>query len=214
MRRILFAAFVGSSIFVVAACGAPGQVASAQTTSGSPSPSQTPSPTPSPSQTPSETPTPTPKPTPTGPPKSVRGNLVAHVGDVLKLQYNGVDTVVLTVKSITPNAECQTSMFNPDRGQSVVLDMEITTTPELAQDPYPTFATIFEWKAVTSNGTTVNGRIDNINCLAPAQRVPSEIGPSEKIVGKMAFDVPPGAGTLIWRPSGVTSGWEWAYPAQ
>jgi hypothetical protein len=98
--------------------------------------------------------------------------------------------------------------------QSVVLDMEITTTPELAQDPYQPFTTIVGWKAITADGITVNGRIDNINCVAPAERVPFQIGPSEKVVGKIAFDVPPGAGTLIWWPSGVTSGWEWAYPAQ
>jgi hypothetical protein len=136
------------------------------------------------------------------------------VGDVLELQYKGATTVTVTVKGITPNAACQSNMFDAKQGQSVVMDMEITTTPELAQDPYQTFTTIVDWKAVTSAGTTVNGRIDNINCIAPAQRIPSQIGPSEKVVGQMAFDVPPGAGTLIWLPSGVTSGWEWAYPAQ
>ncbi|MEV7134873.1 hypothetical protein AB0N24_18505 [Arthrobacter sp. NPDC093128] len=165
-----------------------------------------------PSKTPTTTLTPTPA--PAGSPKSVRGNLVVQAGDVLELQHNGVRTVAITVKGITPNAECYSSLFNPDQGQSVVLDMEIITTPELGQALYPTFTTIVDWKAVTADGITVNGRLDNINCIAPAQRVPSEIGPSERIVGKMAFDVPPGAGTLIWRPSGATSGWEWAYPSQ
>jgi hypothetical protein len=165
-------------------------------------------------QSPSRAPMATPSPTRTGPPKSVRGNLVAHAGDVLELQHNGVKTVVITVKSITPNTDCYSSLFAPKQGQSVVLDMEITTTPELAQDPYQPFTTIVGWKAITADGITVNGRIDNINCVAPAERVPSQIGPSEKVVGKIAFDVPPGAGTLIWWPSGVTSGWEWAYPAQ
>jgi hypothetical protein len=193
---------ISASVFGLTACG--GSSEAAPSTSASPSPSQTPS----------KTATPTPKPTPTGPPKSVRGNLVAHVGDVLQLKYKGVETVTITVKGITPNAACQSYMFDAKQGQSVVMDMEITTTAELAQDPYQPFTTIIDWKAITSGGTTVNGRIDNINCITPAERVPSQIGPGEKIVGKMAFDVPPGAGTLIWRPSGVASGWEWAYPAQ
>ncbi|WP_224167345.1 hypothetical protein [Arthrobacter sp. StoSoilA2] len=68
--------------------------------------------------------------------------------------------------------------------------MEITTSPALAQDQFPQFTTITGWKAVSSDGVTVNGRIDNINCIAPAERVPAEIGPSEKIIGKIAFDLP------------------------
>lgn len=169
------------------------------------------SPLPSPSKTPASAPTSDPKPVTSA--KSARGNLIAHVGDTLQVQYRGVPTATIKVTKITPNARCQSDLFAPTRGQSVVLDMEITTTPGLAQDPQPTLVTIFDWKAIGSNGVTVNGRIDNINCIAPAKRVPSEIGPSENIVGQMAFDLPSGSGTLIWRPSGVTSGWEWEYPA-
>ncbi|WP_310078237.1 PASTA domain-containing protein [Sinomonas atrocyanea] len=148
-----------------------------------------------------------------GPPRSIRGNLIAHVGDGLKLQSNDATMVQIKVTGITANARCQSDLFAPTRGQTIVLDMEITTTADLAHDSYPKFTPIFEWKAIASNGTTVNGRIDNINCIAPAKRIPDEIGPSEKVVGQMAFDLPPGAGTLIWLPSGVTSGWEWSYPA-
>lgn len=148
-----------------------------------------------------------------GPPKSIRGNLIAHVGDTLELQYNGVRTVTIKVTGITANAACQSDLFAPSRGQTVVLDMEITTTPELAKDLEPQFTTLFDWKAIASDGKTVNGRIDNINCITPTQRIPDEIGPSEKAVGQMAFDLPPGSGTLVWLPSGVTSGWEWSYPA-
>lgn len=132
----------------------------------------------------------TPAPTPTGPPKSARGNYMVQAGDVLELKHNGAKTVVITVKSVTPNTECYSSLFAPKQGQSVVLEMEITIMPELAQDPYQPFTTIVDWKAVTAAGITVNGRIDNINCVTPTERVPSQIGPSEKIVGKMAFDVP------------------------
>lgn len=169
-----------------------------------------------PSASPSPTPTrsPTADPTPAAPARSVRGNLIAHVGDTLQLSYKGVPTVTVRVTGITTNAGCQADVFAPIRGQTVVLDMEVTTTPELAQDSQPTFVTIFDWKAVGGDGVTVNGRIDNINCIPPAKRIPSEIGPSEKVVGQMAFDLPPGSGTLIWRPSGVTSGWEWTYPTK
>lgn len=148
-----------------------------------------------------------------GPPKSIRGNLIAHVGDTLQLTNKGVTIVTIKVTGILPNATCQSDIFAPLRGQTVVLNMEISTAPELAQDQFPQFTTIGDWKAVATDGTTVNGRIDNINCIVPASRVPAQIGPSEKVVGQMAFDVPPGSGTLIWTP-GVTSGWEWSYPAQ
>ncbi|BCW36057.1 hypothetical protein StoSoilA2_21130 [Arthrobacter sp. StoSoilA2] len=94
------------------------------------------------------------------------------------------------MRGITPDAACNSQYFTPQRGQTVILHMEITTSPALAQDQFPQFTTITGWKAVSSDGVTVNGRIDNINCIAPAERVPAEIGPSEKIIGKIAFDLP------------------------
>ncbi|MDP9933833.1 hypothetical protein J2T11_000157 [Paenarthrobacter nicotinovorans] len=166
-----------------------------------------PSSTPKQAAAPSHTPTPTVQ----GEATSIRGNLVVDVGSELEVRHNGVSLVAISVKGITPNAECNSQYFAPQRGQTVILDMEITTSPALAQDQFPQFTTITGWKAVTSDEVTVNGRIDNINCIASAERVPAQIGPSEKIIGKMAFDLPPGVGTLIWQPSGSIKGWEWNY---
>ncbi|MGP0223679.1 hypothetical protein [Paenarthrobacter sp. NCHU4564] len=143
---------------------------------------------------------------------STRGNHVVDIGTELEVRRNAVSLVDITVTGITPKAECNSQYFAPQRGQTVILDMEITTSALLAQERFPEFTTITGWKAVASNGVTINGRIDNINCIAPAEQVPAQIGPNERIIGKMAFDLPPGGGTLIWQPSGESPGWEWNYP--
>jgi hypothetical protein len=37
------------------------------------------------------------------------------------------------------------------------------------------------------------------------------MGPGEKATGKLAFDVPAGAGTLVYTAPGAPAGWEWSY---
>jgi predicted small secreted protein len=144
---------------------------------------------------------------------SPRGNLIKTVGQTAGQTYNGQTTVTFVVKSIEVDAKCSSSFYTP-KGHIVVMTVDAETTPALANDPMKSWAlNMFAWKAIADNGTTVNGTPVAVGCLDSAEQLPS-MGPAEKATGKIAFDLPSAAGTLIYTIPGETSGWEWAYPAK
>lgn len=100
-------------------------------------------------------------------------------------------------------------------GQIVIMTFDIQTTEKLADTPSKSWGlNIFGWKAIAGNGTTMNGSPIMLGCLDSAEQLPSSLGPNEKATGKIAFDVPPGPGSLVFAFPGMTSGWEWNYPAK
>ncbi|WP_139025183.1 DUF4352 domain-containing protein [Paenarthrobacter nitroguajacolicus] len=93
------------------------------------------------------------------------------------------------------------------------MSFDIETTPAVAQMQTQKWWTMQYWKAIAENGTTANGDPVDSFCLDFDQRLPSTIGPAEKVTGRLAFDVPSGTGTLIFvPPASNTGGWEWTYP--
>ncbi|MDQ4490730.1 hypothetical protein RBS60_11025 [Sinomonas sp. ASV486] len=158
----------------------------------------------------------TPTPTATEGPKSSRGNLIKAVGQPASLTYNDKTVATFVAKSIEITTACPAQYApKPKNGQIVIVTFDAQTTSDLASTPMKTWdLNIFGWKAIAGNGTTVNGNIASFGCLDSTQQLPSSMGPAENATGKMAFDVPPGNGTLIYTEPGATKGWEWDYPAK
>jgi hypothetical protein len=147
--------------------------------------------------------------------KSARGNLIKIVGQEASLTYKDETVARFTVKAITVNAKCTQDYAPTPKGHIVVLTIDAKTTPALANDPMKTFSlNIFGWKVVTDKGTTVNGTSVDLFCLKSDEQFPSSLGPAEHATGKIAFDVPTAAGTLIYITPGAPYGWEWEYPAK
>ncbi len=117
-----------------------------------------------------------------------------------------------TVKSITLGGTCL--YYTPKNGQIIILDFDVETTAELSKDPNKEFFIDHGWKAIAENGTTMNGNPSTWGCLDSTQQLPQSFGPNEKATGKMAFDVPAPAGSLVFVPIGMNGGWEWSYPAK
>lgn len=123
------------------------------------------------------------------------------------------------VKSISVDAAC-TSPYaeTPKNGHFVAINIDVETTPELAKDinQFVWFGAQ-SWKLIAGNGTTYNGAMDSspaYGCLNDAERLPSNIGPAEKVTGTLILDVPVTSGTLILEGTGGVGGWEWAFPTK
>ncbi|WP_460992343.1 hypothetical protein [Sinomonas soli] len=149
-------------------------------------------------------------------PKSSRGNLIKAVGQPASVTYNGKTVATFVAKSIDLAKACPGQYApTPKNGQIVIVTFDAQTTSDLASTPMKTWdLNIFGWKAIAGNGTTVNGSVVSFGCLDSAQQLPSSMGPGEKATGKIAFDVPPGNGTLVYTQPGADIGWEWDYPAK
>ncbi|BCT76209.1 hypothetical protein SCMU_20510 [Sinomonas cyclohexanicum] len=145
--------------------------------------------------------------------KSSRGNLIKKVGEPASQTYNGETVATFVVKSIDAGAACTAQYAQqPKNGQIVVATFDVETTAALAKTITKDFSlNMFGWKAIAGNGTTVNGNIVPFMCLDSAEALPSQMGPGEKATGKIAFDVPAGAGTLVYTAPGAPAGWEWSY---
>ncbi|GAA2197086.1 hypothetical protein [Sinomonas flava] len=145
--------------------------------------------------------------------QSSRGNLVKAVGEPASQTYNGETVATFVAAAIEPAAGCTAQFASaPKNGQIVVATFNVETTAALSKTISKNFSlNMFGWKAVAGNGTTVNGNPVAIMCLDSAEQLPSTMGPGEKATGKIAFDVPAGAGTLVYTAPGAPAGWEWSY---
>jgi hypothetical protein len=145
--------------------------------------------------------------------KSSRGNLIKKVGEPASETYNGETIATFVAKSIKTVPSCPGQYASaPKNGQIVIATFDVETTAALAKTMTKDFSlNMFGWKAIAGNGTTVNGNITPIGCLDSSEELPSMMGPGEKATGKVAFDVPAGAGTLVYTEPGASAGWEWGY---
>lgn len=189
-----------SVLLALAACGTP--------TTASPMP---------PSVDPAVAPTAVAAPTPTAE-RSSRGNLIKVVGQPsgLKLE-TGEQTTSFVVKAIAVDKPCTSPYAQPAKnGHFVAIAIDVATTPDLAKDTNQfVWFGAQSWKFIANNGTTYNGSLDSspaYGCLNDAERIPSKIGPAEKVTGTLVLDVPATSGTLIFDAAG-SGGWEWKFPS-
>lgn len=153
----------------------------------------------------------TPSASASAPAKSPRGNLIKQAGDTFGFGENGDQAANFVVSMITVDAPC-TSQFadSPEFGHFIRLDIEGETTASLSQD---IFMASGAWFAVAENGTTFNGDPWNMaaaGCLNETERLPSIIGPGERVAGAVLLDVPTAHGVIVL-DLGDGLSWEWAY---
>lgn len=123
------------------------------------------------------------------------------------------------VKNIAVDSACTSPYAQaPQNGHFIAVAIDVETTPELAKDinKFVWFGAQ-SWKLIADNGTTYNGSLDSgpaYGCLNDSERLPSNIGPAEKVSGTIILDVPVTSGTLILESTGGGGGWEWTFPAK
>jgi hypothetical protein len=150
---------------------------------------------------------------------SPRGNLVKEVGEPASVTGNegrGVELIAFNVTDIEVDPKCPAPYATkPENGHFVALTMEAKTgaEPDFSKDLYNGVS--FHpgsWKMIASNGTTVNEISTGaaFGCFEEQDMMPSQIGPAEKVSGKIVFDVPDTAGTLVYSLYEQT-GWEWEF---
>jgi hypothetical protein len=151
--------------------------------------------------------------------KSARGNFVKALGEptAITSQVTKKQVANFAINAITLDAPCTNPLSEASQnGHYVVLDIAAETTPELAESSFPRFninSTMFRF--VGADGTTYNGRVSSIpslNCLPASEAFPVVgMAPGEKVGGKIVLDVPEPSGTIVFRPEGSKSGWEWTF---
>lgn len=173
-----------------------------------------------PPETTAETTTPTPT-TPAGPSRNNRGNIVKAFGEEggLTEQIGGQEVAIVTfaIDSIAP-VTCTEPYYSyePENGHLIAVQMRFSTAPELAQSQYPYFSVSpYEFSFIGADNIT-RGELATIatyGCLPDGQLLTSgEMIPGSQYAGIVILDVPEPNGTLIFRPSSLTSGgWEWVF---
>lgn len=158
-------------------------------------------------------------PTATKAPRSPRGALIKKVGEPARvLVKEGSDDWALnfTVTDIELDPVCTSPQAVPsESGHLMAISLEAATAPEPVFSQVLGYADFSSWKVIAANGTTVNAVTNNATswCLAPEDRLPSNIGPAEKVTGKIILDVPDPTGTLVLA-QGTNASWEWEYGAE
>ncbi|MFE8886886.1 hypothetical protein ACFYLX_13665 [Pseudarthrobacter enclensis] len=127
--------------------------------------------------------------------------------------------MTFVVNSISVDSPCTSPYAQaPENGHFLAVAVDVETTPELSKDinKFVWFGAQ-SWKLIAENGTTYNGSLDSgaaYGCLNDAERLPSNIGPGEKVTGTLILDVPVSSGTLVLDATGGGGGWEWTFPAK
>jgi len=149
------------------------------------------------------------------PKKSVRGKLVKKIGDAVEYRSNKVNEAVVirfVVTDIQVDPICSGEIArSPTNGHFVAFDISVETFPGMIEVPgYEFSIAANNWKVIDSSGKTVSGTSDTneaSRCFQGSDYLPWRMGPAEKAVGKVVFDVPTPSGVLVFE------GFEWAYPA-
>lgn len=150
-----------------------------------------------------------------GPERSDRGNIIAEVGKATGYGVDGKQIVDFVVTSIVVDPVCTGETATPpENGHFVVVNMEVSTAPELANDKNPIFMTD-SFDVIAANGTNMNGfprTTASFNCLPMGEVITSNMGPGEKAIGSVVLDVPTPSGTLILDDFADNENWEFEYP--
>ncbi len=147
---------------------------------------------------------------------SSRGNLVKEIGQLAGITSHTGDPVVeFVVTDIVVDFACTSDWAEaPANGHYVGLELEITTTPELADEPSPEFwMSNHDFSAWSTEGKRVNDPVGNAySCLSDSDSIPDRIGPDEAVGGWIVLDLPHDAGAIGYSWIGLNGGgWEWAY---
>ena len=81
-----------------------------------------------------------------------------------------------------------------------------------ALEKYGFSADPHHWKVIGPDGTTENDSTGNsYGCLDSAEKIPGDIGPGERLVGKIVLDSAHSSGAVALTQTLMTGGWEWSF---
>lgn len=144
---------------------------------------------------------------------SERGNLIKHVGDWAGIGPVGTEDMSVTFKidKIELGAKCTSSYAEkPKYDQFVALEISIETFPELKDNGGDFSMSSFDFGAFTSDGTRINDTQGNSwACEDVETQIPSNIGPGEKVKGRIILDLPKDASVITFSSYLTDGTWEW-----
>lgn len=166
----------------------------------------------------SETPEPLEEPTPEEN-VSDRGSLILEEGEEgVVVDDQGTELLTFTVHSIEVNPECTGDRAEePENGVFVMFDAEVDSVLE-AGDYYLDPGLVFNphgYRAIDIDGSTRSESLGTnaaYNCLPESEMIPTNLGPGENASGKVVFDVPTDARTLLMSIDLAPDlQWEWEF---
>lgn len=150
--------------------------------------------------------------------KSSRGNLVKRIGEMATVateEGEGDTLVEFAITDITTEAECSNEYVEePTNGGFIVVTIEATTTPELADQEFMTTWGFnpYDFHIIGDDGKRENDSTGTAySCLSESESLPFEIGPGQTVEGKVALDSAYQKGHLVYVPGSVGAGWEWEF---
>lgn len=148
------------------------------------------------------------------PPESERGYLLKEIGEEAGLTgYDDENLVSFTVDAIERDPECSSAYSEkPANGHYLAITVTAQTFPELAE--YESGSISFSewnWEAYSAESVRLNDPVGNgYTCLSTGEMLPADIGPGQKVTGKIMLDVADLHGTVAFVAYGYI-GWEWSY---
>lgn len=148
------------------------------------------------------------------PPESERGYLIKEIGEEAALtSYDYIDLVVFTIDAIELDPPCTSGYPEASaNGHFIAVTITAQTFPELSDAEIDTVSfSEWAWEAYSTDGVRLNDPVGTAySCLAEGELMPFEIGPGQKVTGKIVLDVSDVHGAIAFVPyAGL--GWEWRY---
>lgn len=150
---------------------------------------------------------------------SDRGSLILEEGEEgAVVDDQGNELLTFTVHSIEVNPECTGQWAEePENGVFVMFDAEVDSVLE-AGDYHLDPGLVFNphgYRAIDIDGSTRSespGTNAAYSCLPESEQIPSNLGPGENATGKVVFDVPTDARTLLMSIDLAPDlQWEWEF---
>lgn len=160
---------------------------------------------------------PSPKPSTKGVELSKRGNVEGKIGDVAAISdSDGNFAAKFVVTDIELDPQCTAPYAQPPKnGHFVALKIDVEGgSAELMKQAFYTPSFNFAgnwWKFLDPNNTVINdvAGSETYSCMDDSQRLPDQIGPTEKASGYVVLDVPTTSGIIEYIDPSTQSGWEW-----
>jgi hypothetical protein len=152
-----------------------------------------------------------------------RGNVPGQLGvpiTVIPAATSGEATprMTMTIKQIAPDVVCDQDDDPAVNGHYVGLEIEIDTSPQYDPRGLTTFRE-YDFTVLGADGNPVTKGApilpDESNapfCLDPTVMLTNfRFPPGQEYTGWLVLDLTVNTGTLVYRPDGAATGWEWQF---
>lgn len=147
--------------------------------------------------------------------RNERGNIPKVIGERAAIVDSTGTLAEFFVDAISVGDDCTGSQSTAsENGQFVTLTVRVQTYPALADSFPPIFSLtqseidILDPQGVRQNSAFTEASLD---CLAPQDQLPYDIGPGQTASGRIVVDSQYPAGYLVVSLGGVQGGWEYSF---